>query len=207
VLTVSVTNTFANTWLAWRLGGFHLAHPSTAVRLWTSNALADFAADEVDVAIRSGPGGWPGLAQHELLPLDFTPMCSPGFLAEQGGRLDPVDLLQLPLISAQDPWWAQWLREAGLDVVEARRTGMRLDSQAHEGHAAIAGQGVAMLTPFFWHNDLVSGRLVRPFAQLSSMGEAYWLVYPEARAKVIKIRRFREWLIEALDRDRAAAGG
>ena len=72
VLTVSVTNTFANTWLAWRLGGFHLAHPSTAVRLWTSNALADFAADEVDVAIRSGPGGWAGLAQHELLPLDFT---------------------------------------------------------------------------------------------------------------------------------------
>lgn len=207
VLTVSVTNTFANTWLAWRLGGFHLAHPSTAVRLWTSNTLADFAADEVDVAIRSGPGGWPGLAEHELLPLDFTPMCSPDFLAEQGGRLDPVDLLQLPLISAQDPWWAQWLREAGLDVVEARRTGMRLDSQAHEGHAAIAGQGVAMLTPFFWHNDLVAGRLVRPFAQLSSMGEAYWLVYPEARAKVLKIRRFREWLIEALDRDRAAAGG
>ncbi|MBW6525963.1 transcriptional regulator GcvA [Sphingomonas sp. RHCKR7] len=207
VLTVSVTNTFANTWLAWRLGGFHLAHPSTAVRLWTSDGLVDFAADEVDVAIRSGPGGWPGLAQHALLPLDFTPMCSPGFLAAHGGRLAPVDLLELPLISAQDPWWAHWLREAGLDAVGARRTGMRLDSQAHEGHAAIAGQGVAMLTPFFWHNDLASGRLVRPFAQLSSMGEAYWLVYPEARAKVLKIRRFREWLSEALGRDRAAAGG
>ncbi|MGK6323575.1 transcriptional regulator GcvA [Sphingomonas sp. DT-51] len=207
VLTVSVTNTFANTWLAWRLGGFHLAHPSTAVRLWTSNALADFAADEVDVAIRSGPGGWAGLAQHELLPLDFTPMCSPDFLAAHGGRLTAADLLHLPLISAQDPWWAHWLREAGLDVVEAKRTGMRLDSQAHEGHAAIAGQGVAMLTPFFWHNDLTRGRLVRPFAQVSSMREAYWLVYPEARAKVLKIRRFREWLTEALARDRVTAAG
>lgn len=199
VLTVSTTNTFANLWLAWRLGSFQVAHPDTAVRLSTDNRLADFAVDEVDVAIRSGAGVWPGLAAHRLMTLDFTPMCSPGFLAERGGRLAPADLLQLPLISAHDPWWAHWLRDAGLDVVAARHTGIRLDSQAHEGRAALAGQGVAMLTPSFWEGDLAAGRLVRPFAHVGNDGGAYWLIYPQARARVVKIKRFREWLLAALD--------
>ncbi|VXC98638.1 transcriptional regulator GcvA [Sphingomonas sp. 8AM] len=198
VLTVSTTNTFANLWLAWRLGGFQLAHPDTAVRMLTDNRLANFATEDVDVAIRSGTGDWPGLAAHRLMTLDFTPMCSPAFLAEQGGAIELADLLQLPLISAHDPWWATWLRDAGLDVIAARRTGIRLDSQAHEGRAAIAGQGVAMLTPLFWQNDLAAGRLVQPFAHVGTDSSAYWLVYPEARAKVVKIKRFREWLLATL---------
>ena len=198
VLTVSTTNTFANLWLAWRLGGFQLAHPDTAVRLLTDNRLTDFATDEVDVAIRSGGGRWPGLAAHQLMPLDFTPMCSPAFLDDLDGKIAPADLLKLPLISAHDPWWATWLRDAGLDVVAARHTGIRLDSQAHEGRAALAGQGVAMLTPLFWQTDLAAGRLVQPFAHVGNDGEAYWLVYPEARAKVVKIKRFREWLLATL---------
>lgn len=195
VLTISTTTTFANLWLAWRLGGFQLAHPDTAVRMLTDNRIADFAIEDIDVAIRSGSGVWPGLAAHRLMDLAFTPMCAPSFLAAQGGRLDPADLLRLPLISAHDPWWAHWLHDAGLDVGGARHTGIRLDSQAHEGRAAMAGQGVAMLTPLFWESDLAAGRLVRPFRHVGTDDSAYWLVYPEARAKVVKIKRFREWLL------------
>lgn len=207
VLTVSSTNTFANTWLVWRMGAFHLAHPSMAIRLHTSDSLVDFAADEVDVGIRSGLGGWPGLAQHRLIDLRFTPMCSPGFLAEHGPLRTPGDLLRLPLISAHDLWWSLWLRDAGLDVATERRSGMRLDSQAHEGNAAMAGQGVAMLTPFLWRHDMAEGRLVQPFEHVSGDGEAYWLVYPEARANVVKIRRFKEWVLDTIGREVAAAAG
>ena len=35
LLTVATTFTFANTWLAWRLGGFQVEHPDLAVRLAT----------------------------------------------------------------------------------------------------------------------------------------------------------------------------
>ena len=68
----------------------------------------------------------------------------------------------------------------------------------------MAGQGVAMLTPFFWRNDLAEGRLVRPFEQVSTRGYAYWLVYPDHRRNVPKIKRFREWLRAEVDRDLAA---
>lgn len=202
LLTVSTSNTFANTWFAWRLGGFQMTHSEMAVRLHTSDTVTDFASDEVDCAVRSGLGGWPDLSHDMLFEIDFTPMCSPDFLARQGGALRPEDLPRLPLISPQDPWWPVWLGEAGVAVPEGPiKPGVRLDSQAHEGYAATAGQGVALLTPFFWRNDLAEGKLVRLFPQKSTRGEAYWLVYPEHRRNVPKIRQFRDWLLAEIARD------
>jgi LysR family transcriptional regulator, glycine cleavage system transcriptional activator len=196
MLTVSTTPTFANAWLAWRIGRFQMRYPDLAVRLMMQEGLADFSGDGVDVAVRSGYGIWPEVAAHRLMEQDFTPMCSPDFLAAQGGNIRPEDLVRLPLISPHDPSWACWFQQAGL----ARRDdtplqGIRMDSQANEGHAAMAGQGVAMLTPFFWHNDMAEKRLVQLFPQVSSLGMAYWLVYPDHRGRSRKISRFREWLL------------
>lgn len=202
LLTISTSNTFANTWLAWRLGGFQMAHADMAVRLLVDERLTDFVTDDVDVAIRAGLGGWEGLVNDKLLNVDFTPMCSPEFLRRNGGSIVPSDLQQLTQISPQDPWWPYWLREAGIEVTEGRvRPGIRLDSQANEGHAAMAGQGVAMLTPFFWRNDLAEGRLVQLFEQVSTRGYGYWLCYPQHRRNIPKIRRFRDWLLTELRKD------
>ena len=202
LLTISTSNTFANTWLVWRLGSFQMAHPDMAVRLDTSDAISDLDSGEIDCAIRAGRGGWAGLAADKLVEIDFTPMVSPAFLASHPA-IEPADLLDLPLISPHDPWWGAWLREAGVDVPDgARRPGVRLDSQAHEGHAAMAGQGVAMLTPFFWRNDLAEQKLAMPFEQVSTRGYAYWFVVPEGRRQVPKIKRFREWLLDEIGRER-----
>jgi len=204
MMTVSTTQTFANTWLAWKLGGFQMNNPNMAVRLIATDTITDFAKDEVDVAIRAGRGPWPGLERHLLFQVYFTPMCSPDFLARHGGKIEPKDLLNLPMISPHDPWWPHWLREAGVEVNEDEiRPGVRLDVQAHEGHAAMAGQGVAMLTPFLWRNDMAEGRLVRLSDQLSTRGFGYWLVYPEERRAVPKIKRFREWLLQEIGEERA----
>lgn len=201
LLTISTSTTFANTWLAWRLGGFQMAHADMAVRLLVDERLTDFASDDVDVAIRAGKGGWEGLINEQLIAVDFTPMCSPEFLRRNGGTISAEDLLRLPQISPQDPWWVYWLRETGIEVDDQKRLGIRLDSQASEGHAAMAGQGVAMLTPFFWRNDLAEGRLVQLFEQISTRGYGYWLCYPEHRKRVSKIRRFRDWLAAELAKD------
>ncbi|UYY59455.1 transcriptional regulator GcvA [Sphingomonas sp. S2-65] len=202
VLVISTSNTFANTWLAWRLGSFQMAHPQMGVRLNTSDAVVDLEGGDADCAIRSGRGNWPGLTADLLLTIDFTPMVSPEFL-ERRGPFTPADIPHLPVISPHDPWWPVWLREAGVEVAEGpARPGVRLDSQALEGNAAIAGQGIAMLTPFFWRRDLAEGRLVRPFAQVTTRGFGYWFVAPEGRRNVHKIKRFREWLLDEIKRER-----
>src|SRR3982750_1541309 len=87
LLTVTTTHTFANTWLAWRLGAFQMAHPELAVRLSTSNELVDLKAGDADLAIRAGPGSWPGLECYELFPSQFTPMGSPECIAAEERKL------------------------------------------------------------------------------------------------------------------------
>jgi LysR family transcriptional regulator, glycine cleavage system transcriptional activator len=200
LLTITTTPTFASTWLAWQLGAFQVAHPDLAVRLTTGNVLTDLHAGEADIAIRAGNGDWPGLAAHHLRSVDFTPMASPAFVAAQERRLErplaPADLPGLPMLSHDDEWWCVWLDEAAVpDDAQPPRGGLRLDSQANEGHAAMAGQGFALLTPFLWASDVAEGRLVAPFAQVSKGSYGYWLVYPTERRTVPKIRRFRDWII------------
>lgn len=195
-LTISTTHTFANAWLAWRIGRFQMLYPDIAVRLLVQDGLANFYGDGADMAVRLGHGPWADLAAHRLVEYDFTPMCSPGFLAAQGGHIRPEDLLRLPRISPHAPSWACWMQEAGLaQAGDASLQGLLMDSQANEGHAAMAGQGVALLTPFFWHQDMSDKRLVQLFPQVSSLGTAYWIVYPEHRHRTRKVRRFCEWLM------------
>jgi LysR family glycine cleavage system transcriptional activator len=203
-LTVSTTVVFANAWFAWNLGSFQAANPAVAVRLNAIDALVDFSRGDVDVAVRVGVGGWSGVTSEFLFESDVTPMCSPAFLEAQGGRMAPADLLGLPLIGSEDLLWPRWLAAAGVPTSPGMRPGMRMDSQAHAGNAAIAGQGVAMLTPFFWRHDIAEGRLVRPFGLEARTGLSYWLVYPPHRRNAPKVRAFREWLLARIERDLAA---
>jgi LysR family glycine cleavage system transcriptional activator len=202
LLTITTTHTFANTWLAWRLGGFQMAHPDLAVRMTTSNELCDLRSGDADVGIRGGRGGWEGLEEHRLFESNFTPMASPECIAAAEARLgrplEPRDMAEQNRISPSDDWWQQWFADNGVAADEAvlRRGGIRLENQANEGHAAMAGQGFALLTPLLWKGDVAAGRLCVPFPDRISMrGWAYWLVYPTERRMVAKVKRFREWLI------------
>ena len=202
VLAITAVNTFATNWLVPRLGEFQIAHPGLAVRLDTSPKFADFAREDVDVGIRAGSGGWPGLAQHSLMPITYTPMLSPRLL-ERAGRLEsPEDLLKLPLIDPQDVWWGDWFIAAGLPAPDlSRRTEMQVHAQNVAGNAALAGQGVAILTPAFFADELAAGRLVQPFPIVRESTQNYWLVYLEARRRSPKIRAFRDWLLAAIGPD------
>ena len=202
LLTITTTHTFANTWLAWRLGAFQMEHPDLAVRMTTSNELCDLKSGDADVAIRAGSGGWEGLEEHRLFVSEFTPMASPECIIEAerklGRRLEPGDLPHQHLINPSDDWWQQWFSDNGVPADESvlRRPGIRLENQANEGHAAMAGQGFALLTPLLWKGDVAAGRLAVPFPdRVSTRGWAYWLVYPRERRMVPKVKRFREWLL------------
>ena len=121
--------------------------------------------------------------------------------AELGRKLELSDIPALPLISPEDDWWCHWFAATGIaPPATPRSAGLRLDSQADEGHAAMGGQGLALLTPAFWRNDVADGRLVRPFEVTATAGYRYWLVVAPERRNVAKIRRFRDWLLAKIDR-------
>jgi LysR family transcriptional regulator, glycine cleavage system transcriptional activator len=201
-LSISTIPTFAANWLALHLGTFQMEHPKIAVRIETSDLLVDFARDTIDVAIRSSSvGTWPGLDSHLLFRETFTPMLSPSLAARIGGVHEPADLLELPIIDSGDHWWTTWFGLVGVDAKAAlaARPRSQFGSQSYEGRAVVAGQGVGILTPAMFSQELAAGSLIQPFDILGDDDHAYWLVYPSARRNVPKIRAFREWLLSELD--------
>lgn len=206
-LVVSTTPTFAAHWLASHIGEFQLAAPHVAVRMVTSLDLVDFAREPVDLAIRYGSSVEPGLVEHEVMRVDYTPMMSPRLLERDGPIREPRDLLRLRLIDPTDPWWRTWFEAAGVaDADLDGRPASRLGAQTYEAHAAIAGHGVAILTPAFHRPELAAGLLVQPFPLVCGDGDnAYRLVYPETRRHQPRIKAFRDWLLGAMAATPSAA--
>jgi LysR family glycine cleavage system transcriptional activator len=195
-LTLSVVHSFATHWLLPRLGGFGRVHPEVAVRLEVSGELVDFARRDVDAGIRMGRGDWPGLVGHRVMPVAFTPILSPQLLATWGPLETPADLLALPLIDPGDPWWGAWFAAAGVAAPELKaRPGLWVETQTLAARAALSGQGVAILSPEFFADELARGALVQPFPLLHAPGTAYWLVYPQARRQAPRVAAFRDWLL------------
>ncbi|MBL8593314.1 MAG: transcriptional regulator GcvA [Devosia sp.] len=196
-LIVNTMHTFAAQWLAPRLGIFQLRHPEIAVRLETADRLVDFSREHVDVVVRAGKGVWPGLSAIKLIDVRFTPMLSPALAASIGGVHEPADILKLPLLDADDPWWILWLDGYGLphDVLKQQKT-PSMNMQTFDAIAAMTGQGVTLLTPEYFQRELKEGRLIQPFERVFGEGTSFWLAYPEGRRNVPKIKAFRDWVVE-----------
>lgn len=204
-LTISTLQTLAGNWLSQRLGRFQAGNPHLSLRLEASDHLVDFAREDVDVAIRFGDGNWPGLAAQKLFTVDFTPMLSPAMAERHGPLTDPAQIVPLPWIARDEPTWGIWLAAAGVrfSCTDPPRPSLTLGTQIHEARLAMAGNGVAMLTPRFFRFELAAGALVQPFALTATDGKAYWLVHPPARRNRPAIRAFRRFLLAEV----AADGG
>ena len=203
ILSITAPRTFATNWLAGRLGDFHVARPDLSVRLDVSDALVDLPASEFDAAIRGMARPMPGLVCHFLMRMPATPLASPAFLAIHPLRT-PEDLLAVPRLSPEDDWWDMWFES--LPQVPTRHRsgpGIRFESQVLDGLGAIAGSGAAILSPPMFQPAIAAGLLVQPFRHVTYYRNGFWLVYPEHKRNLPKVRALRDWLLEAV---RQAAG-
>jgi LysR family glycine cleavage system transcriptional activator len=204
VLAVTTMQTFAERWLAPRLGAFQVTHPKIAVRVETTGRVVDLLREEADVAVRTGFGEWPGMEAIRLFPTGWTVVGPPEAMAALGPSPTPADLLAAPRIGLPAEW-RQWFEAAGvaagLDGAPAER--ITADNQVLEIAAALAAGAFALASPIMFAADLASGRLVQPFPIVTPHPQAYWLVYPADRRRTRKIAAFREWLLAAVAADPA----
>lgn len=197
MLSLTVVPTFASRWLAAHVGLFQLDHPDIAVRIDTAPHIVNFGHEEFDAAIRATHTIPAGLIGHPLLKVEFAPMLHPDIAGEFDVR-EPADLLRVPQISPDDAWLPAWLQLAGApEITVPQKPFARLGMQHLEAAAAIAGRGVAMMTPAFYADEIAAGRLMQPFDTVGWEGHYYYFVYPENRRNWPKIRAFRDWVIEA----------
>ena len=100
--------------------------------------------------------------------------------------------------------WSEFLRKNGLSAVNVER-GLVFDTAVLAVPYALSGQGIVLVDPHLWAEEIHAGKLVSPFAEELDKGYAYYLIaHPEGLADTA-IALFRSWLIERFGRDGAAA--
>jgi LysR family glycine cleavage system transcriptional activator len=201
-LTVTTSPNFAAKWLVHRLGRFSEAHPGIDLRVSASIQHVDFAREDIDVAIRHGDGNWPGMHVTRLCTEQLFPVCSPRLVMQAPDTLrSPADIRHHTLLHVNGRGdWARWLAQAGFGGVDARR-GIDFNQASMAIDAAVDGQGIALARTALAIGDLISGRLVRPFAQAVEAPYAFWIVCPKSAADLPKIATFRSWLLQEAEAD------
>ena len=195
VLTVSVAPIFAARWLIWRLPDFTRAHPEIQVRIDSSVGLIDFATSDVDLAVRIGPGDYPGVAAEKLFAQRVVPVCS----ADRAREIaTPADLARQPIIRDSGAMfsWQHWLGPEGAEVVLAGGPAFSEASLCLD--AAMAGEGVFLAFETLCHDALSRGQITAPLPRWHPTGLAYWLLHAESRSLSNPARLFRRWLKGAI---------
>lgn len=197
-LTLSSTTAFLSQWLAPRMGELRRLDPQIELRLHASDAVVDLSAGGIEAAIRYGPGPFADAASVVLCDDVFVPVCSPRL-----GLSKPEDLRQAPLIHIEGrtrpkpiPDWPRWCARAGLAEIDTR-AGLRVPDSLLAIHAAIAGQGVAIVSRPLVADLLAAGLLEVPFGP-SLEGEAYHFVCAGEVENRPDIAGLRNWFLRTL---------
>lgn len=194
-LTVSTAPSLAAGWLVPRLSDFYHRYPDIDVNLRATTALADFDGDGVALALRYGPGNWPGLHSEKLLTADSFPVCSPRYragLLPQNAR----ELLDTVLLHVGGLSWEEWFKSAGVPL-DAPLRGPRFNDYGLAVQAAKRGQGVMLGRDVFVKEKLASGQLVRLMENQPALRTfGYYIVYPEGTELPSNARNFRDWLLD-----------
>lgn len=197
-VNVNASPYFATRYLLDRIARFREISPVADLRLTTMVDLPDFVADDVDVAIQWGFGGWKPY-ECTLLLRDFKIICC---TPELGRRISgPADLGSVPLLRPvlSADLWPNLLRHLGAPAPDGR-----LDNQFHDAatmrRATLAGLGVGLISTIDAAEDLKLGRLVAPFG-LDVMQKmpaeqipGFYLVIPRSHRRIRTIAAFCRWI-------------
>jgi LysR family glycine cleavage system transcriptional activator len=202
LITMTVPPSFAAKWLLPRIEQFREQHPDLDIRLDTSDRLADFGTEGIDIGVRYGLGGYAGLESEKLFDEEVFPVCSPALLPRAPLRPNAEWLASMILIhdTTSDfdpsfPTWRTWLMARGMRGVDTTRS-LRLNSSLLATQAAIDGHGVALARAVIADADIRAGRLVKLFETVDGTKCAYYVVYRKDESNEPKIKQVRNWLLE-----------
>lgn len=212
VLVINAPPSFASRWLMPRLARFTERHPDISLHMSSSMQnidspeasaanTVDPRADVSEVNVRYGNGDYPEHQVHQIFAPVLVAACSPALLTGEHPLRAPDDLRWHTLIhddtvpdASERQTWADWLRMAGVDGVDAQKGPHFGNHLALE--AAVDGLGVMLVLKPLIAEAVARGQLVIPFDITIPSHNAYYLVLPEAIARRPAVAAFTSWLLE-----------
>lgn len=165
---VSLTSSFAASWLMPRLPGFREAHPGIDLVLDPTPELVEFRPGGIDLALRYGAGGWPGVQSEMFIETPMVVVAAPSLLGDKTA-LTPAELAELP-----------WLEELGTTEASAWLASRGVERLGNAGRIALpgnllldglrAGQGVTVTVRHFVEREIETGQLTELYREPGQSG-------------------------------------
>lgn len=194
-LNISAMPSFSSRWLVPKLGRFQGEAPELTINLSLSQTLADFGGQNLDAAIRFGPGNYADLRAVKLFEEMLIPVCHPSLLASAGALQGHIETMPLLMDEAPDVLsaWEAFKSESGLQLdLSASRLVVSDANMLVE--AVLAGQGLSLLPFGLIHDLLTRKQLVCPLPVWVKSSFDYYLVAPPAHFHRHKVQAFLSWL-------------
>ncbi|MEX0282274.1 MAG: LysR substrate-binding domain-containing protein [Arenibacterium sp.] len=190
---ISVTPTFAAKWLIPNLPHFSNAFPDIDLRIMATEKVSSFHSDGIDLAVRQGsPPFGASLITVLLFKQEVIAVAAPKLVEDVPRPFAPWTLATLPKIHDTHDLWQRYL--AHLKVPDQSPRGLYLSQTALAVDAAIAGQGVALVSRFLVSQDLEAGRLVQ-VGEMWGVGEGDFFLVAERRVKNnAAVKTVMDWL-------------
>ncbi|MYM89227.1 LysR family transcriptional regulator [Rugamonas sp. FT82W] len=197
ILRISTTHSLAIKWLVPRIHRFTKLYPELDIRIDSSDRLADMEDGSTDAALRfhAIEDGDPDLLFRERLVAVY----SPSLLAPGQQALTLADLQRFPLLHEQsNEEWIQLLREN--HILKGKYDFSRSYSNfAVLAQAALAGQGISLVSYAIAYEDLRTGALKMLACRCAPYPRGYRLVVNRSKEGTAKIARLRAWLKDEID--------
>ena len=194
-VSLTLTPSFASDWLLPLLQDFDSQHPDVELDLVTTTKVVDLARENIDLAIRRGLGGWPGLVAEPLVSEAMVPVVS-----AQAWKLLRFESIVQALASTRvlinttiANEWDCFCEARGIASPPA---GKRFNLETYELtiQAARDGLGIALGRRPLIDNLLNSGELVAPDGDAGLNLRGYFLVRQEGEMR-LDVRRVYGWLL------------
>ena len=151
---------------------------------------SSFHSDGVDLAVRQGsPPFGASLDVTLLFKQLLVAVAAPALV---GDELEAETLSKLPKIHDAHDLWPSYLAHLGVQDQSAR--GLRLSQTSLAVDAAIAGQGVALVSRFMVADDLNAGRLKEVAEVWDAGGADFYVLMPRSAKGNTSVVEVVTWL-------------
>jgi DNA-binding transcriptional LysR family regulator len=201
-LRVNCDPWFARLVLAPRLPAFLARHPDLSLEIIVRDTPGDLVGEGMDIAVRFGEVGPPGLIARKLMETSIVAVAAPSYLKHHGTPRKPADLLRHECLLFRDPVSGKpfdWEFRRKGDVVEVGATGRVVFNDLQTKLAAcVAGQGIAQSVAFGLEQLLAAKQLVQVLPDWAEERYALYSYYPSRHLPPAKVRAFLDFLLESV---------
>ena len=205
-LRVNCDPWFARLVLAPRLPVFLARHPGLSLEIIVRDTPGDLVGEGMDIAVRFGEVGPPGLIARKLLETRIVAVAAPSYLKRHGTPRKPADLLRHECLLFRDPVSGKpfdWEFRRKGEVVEVAATGRVVFNDLQTKLAAcVAGQGIAQSVAFGLEHLLAAKQLVQVLPDWAEERYGLYSYYPSRHLPPAKVRAFLDFVAESTPRKR-----